>query len=71
MSTQALEEALDWLENNPTGDGAQDARRRARSELEAIRKAARILRGVEDEDGASERAFRLLDTIAKKERHGR
>jgi hypothetical protein len=40
MSTKALEEALDYLENNPTADEAQDARRRARAELEVIRKAA-------------------------------
>lgn len=43
MSTKALEEALDYLEHNPTADEAQDARRRARKELEAIRKVAKAI----------------------------
>lgn len=43
MSTKAIQEALDYLENNPTADDAQDARRRARREVEAIGKAARAV----------------------------
>lgn len=33
----AIDEALDYLENNPTADEAQDARRRARAEVAALR----------------------------------
>lgn len=43
MSTKAIHEALDWLENNPTAEEAQDARRRAREEGEAIERASKAL----------------------------
>lgn len=44
MSTKAIEEALDWVENYLGNEPeAQDVRRRARVELAAIRKAAKTL----------------------------
>lgn len=43
MSTKRLEECLRWVENYLGSEPeAQEARRAARSELEAIRKAAKL-----------------------------
>jgi hypothetical protein len=66
MSTKAIEEALDYLENNPTAEEAQDAMRRARAELEALRKAAKQCDA--DDGNPSEDSKRLLASIAKESR---
>lgn len=43
MSSRALVEALDYLENNPTADEVPAVARRARAELATIREAAKTL----------------------------
>lgn len=74
MSTKALDEALDWLENyldhNPE---AQEARRKARKELEAIRKAAKVLSVVDTGDVPRteknrNEAYDLLAVVAKEDK---
>lgn len=69
MSTRAIEEALSYLTNNPTAEEAQDMVRRARTEVEAIRKAAAaiddaqpIQLGLPDELVS---ALDLMEVIAK------
>lgn len=69
MSTMAIEEALSYLTNNPTTEEAQDMVRHARTELEAIRKAAAaiddaqpIQLGLPDELVS---ALDLMEVIAK------
>jgi hypothetical protein len=72
VSAKAIHEALDYLENNPTADEAQDARRRARKALEAIERAAHTLcrnrvhaRLHESVKGEWGEACDVLESIAK------
>lgn len=78
MSTKAITEALDWLENYlGSNDEAQDARRRARAEVEAIEKAMTVLnncqigysRGVTSTADA-EAAYTLIHSIAAQRNAG-
>lgn len=65
MSLKAIKEAVDYLENNPTADEAQDARRRARAEVAALEKAAKTYMEDRPSDKDWDAMYELLATVAK------
>lgn len=75
MSTKAIREALDWLENYLGNEPeAQEARRAARAEVEAIERAAKSISDNSDaawtREGRDEfhRSIVLMESIAEQEK---